>query len=399
MNFDGRLDIDLRCHNNAVRGVSIASTRQRQLSGLLIGRKPSDTVSMVRRVHSVCSNAQGYAAITALENALNCQAPPDLDDARMFGVLTENAREHFLRIFLDWPRFMDLPPHHENAKAVLDWCRQTSKSCASSGDALAWQSSFELAPEVLDGCLTALAKLLHENVYGEDLPTWSRRADWSSLVAWFQSAQTVPAQLLNWVHKSDWAQTGEAAPSYLPPLSDRDVQEQLFGEDGDAFVARPTWQGLPRETSALSRQSAQPIVKTIKQKFGAGLMARLVARLCELSDIFGELQQTIKSLKTGRETKAPEHGCHCKHNTCQSGYGVGTIEAARGRLVHGARVEQGVVADYKILAPTEWNFHPLGSAKQALEHLTAPSLDMLRRQAELTITAIDPCVGYELRVV
>jgi hypothetical protein len=55
------------------------------------------------------------------------------------------------------------------------------------------------------------------------------------------------------------------------------------------------------------------------------------------------------------------------------------------------------VVDYRLLAPTEWNFHPRGVVVQALETL-APDAD-LEQLASLLVEAIDPCVGYDLEVV
>ena len=80
------------------------------------------------------------------------------------------------------------------------------------------------------------------------------------------------------------------------------------------------------------------------------------------------------------------------------GLGLAQVEAARGRLVHGVVVEGDAVRDYAILAPTEWNFHPRGGLAGALAGLDADDEDALRGQAGLLIEAVDPCVGYELRV-
>ena len=52
----------------------------------------------------------------------------------------------------------------------------------------------------------------------------------------------------------------------------------------------------------------------------------------------------------------------------------------------------------QILAPTEWNFHPDGAAAQALMRLPAQDPAFLRRLAAMLINAVDPCVGYDLRV-
>ena len=80
------------------------------------------------------------------------------------------------------------------------------------------------------------------------------------------------------------------------------------------------------------------------------------------------------------------------------GRGLSQIEAARGRLVHGVLSEGNSVRDYRILAPTEWNFHPRGGLARALAGLEAGDEADLRGQASLLIEAVDPCVGYELRV-
>jgi Ni,Fe-hydrogenase I large subunit len=67
-------------------------------------------------------------------------------------------------------------------------------------------------------------------------------------------------------------------------------------------------------------------------------------------------------------------------------------------LVHRVELERGGVRRYQILAPTEWNFHPDGAAAQALMRLPARDPAVLRRLAAMLINAVDPCVGYDLRV-
>jgi Ni,Fe-hydrogenase I large subunit len=64
--------------------------------------------------------------------------------------------------------------------------------------------------------------------------------------------------------------------------------------------------------------------------------------------------------------------------------------------VHRVELEHDCVRRYQILAPTEWNFHPDGVAARGLKTLTAPDAVSLRRQAAMLISAVDPCVGYEL---
>ena len=77
--------------------------------------------------------------------------------------------------------------------------------------------------------------------------------------------------------------------------------------------------------------------------------------------------------------------------------GISQVEAARGRLVHRVVCDDGVVSDYRIVAPTEWNFHATGSVADGLAHLATDRPDVVQ-QADLFLTLMDPCVGWSLEV-
>ena len=49
------------------------------------------------------------------------------------------------------------------------------------------------------------------------------------------------------------------------------------------------------------------------------------------------------------------------------GQGFAAVDSARGRLYHSLHLDAaGRIADYRIVAPTEWNFHPDGPFARAL---------------------------------
>jgi Ni,Fe-hydrogenase I large subunit len=49
---------------------------------------------------------------------------------------------------------------------------------------------------------------------------------------------------------------------------------------------------------------------------------------------------------------------------------IAWCEMARGLLLHWLKLDgQGHVLDYKVLAPTEWNFHPHGGLSKAISAL------------------------------
>jgi coenzyme F420-reducing hydrogenase alpha subunit len=82
--------------------------------------------------------------------------------------------------------------------------------------------------------------------------------------------------------------------------------------------------------------------------------------------------------------------------SAREGEGLAQVEAARGVLVHWLRLEGGSVAGHRILAPTEWNFHPQGALAQGLAGLPAGS--GLAGLARLLVDAVDPCVACHVEV-
>ncbi|MDP2325218.1 MAG: nickel-dependent hydrogenase large subunit, partial [Gammaproteobacteria bacterium] len=65
-------------------------------------------------------------------------------------------------------------------------------------------------------------------------------------------------------------------------------------------------------------------------------------------------------------------------------------EMARGLLLHWVQLDgDGAVQDYRVLAPTEWNFHPDGALARAVAALTPSDSEA----AHLLAAAYDPCVA------
>ena len=60
--------------------------------------------------------------------------------------------------------------------------------------------------------------------------------------------------------------------------------------------------------------------------------------------------------------------------------------------------EPAFIADYRIVAPTEWNFHPQGVfVREALATPPMPAADRQRRLRALAL-ALDPCVAVSWQV-
>jgi Ni,Fe-hydrogenase I large subunit len=78
--------------------------------------------------------------------------------------------------------------------------------------------------------------------------------------------------------------------------------------------------------------------------------------------------------------------------------GLAAVQTARGLLVHRVRIDRGRVVDYRIVAPTEWNFHPDGALASGLARLPGRSPRELELQARIAVQSLDPCVACRVEV-
>ena len=78
------------------------------------------------------------------------------------------------------------------------------------------------------------------------------------------------------------------------------------------------------------------------------------------------------------------------------GVGRALVETARGLLMHEVVLEGDRVADYRIVAPTEWNFHPQGPLSGWLIGRPCSDEADLRGFAAQAVAALDPCVRWDL---
>lgn len=165
------------------------------------------------------------------------------------------------------------------------------------------------------------------------------------------------------------------APRILPFL---DAQESLieWPRLNSEFCRLPSWRGMAAQTGAVARYSqidGNPKLWS----------ACWLARLDELLDwAMGD-----RCIGAGGTVSAAP---------IASGIGRSLVETARGLLMHEIVLDGDRVADYLIVAPTEWNFHPQGALMDHLIGQDATDCDALQQHVAHIVSALDPCVPWEL---
>jgi Ni,Fe-hydrogenase I large subunit len=377
---EGSIRIDLQLGRAESARVAVASSRPVHASRVLEGRPVNESLHLLALLFSVCTMAQSCAGVRACEQALDLVEPPTVAARRNLLVKLETLREHLWRMFLDWPEWLNEDADQEAMQQVLRLQGALSGLLDPRQDLFHVSGSLAHVNDQEWQQLTGqLLALVEKRVFGQPLERWLTLADVDALDAWSVSAGTPAARLLRSVREKGWAAAGGCSIEALPDLDGCELARYL---EYRTFVETPLWRGQPRETTALTRVGS-PLVDALQEDSGNGLLTRLAARLFEVAQLCGDL-------RAFRVQEAYVPAC-----LAHAGMGFGQAEAARGRLIHQVVVEDERITRYRILAPTEWNFHPRGVVVRGLESLCGRKAE-IREQARLLIGVIDPCVGYEL---
>jgi hypothetical protein len=391
----GQLEIRLDRRSGAV---AIGSSRPLSAARVFAGKSPAEVVRQLPTLFSLCGTAQAAACVAACEQALGRQPSAAVLARRQALVHAETLKEHLWRLLLDWPKAnagaraaaMAGPLTASAMPRVMRAFMALRQAQQAAGDPFtldAQQAEHGAAAGLDPG---ALLDLVTEQALGAAPGAWLAAVDSPmALQRWAEQTRTPAAGLVRALMAQGLADCGANAVARLADAPWRALTEALASADADAFIAAPRWQRHCAETGPLARVAAQPLIAALIAEHGNGLLTRLAALLVDLARSACGLEAIVRA------------GMDDMGDALRSSIeGIGAAEAARGLLVHRVRLARGRVAQYQILAPTEWNFHPKGVVAQGLAAIARGGAEgaELERLARLYITAVDPCVDYRLSV-
>jgi uptake hydrogenase large subunit len=383
--LEGGIDVGLLWDGSAIRRVMVSSSRPLAASRVLEGRNWQEAEALVPRLFSVCGRAQAAAAAGAMEAARGVAADPSVVLSREWAIAAECLQEYAWRFFLDLSALLGEPSRPEPL-AVL---RRELLAAAPGSGADAWwhapagdaeRGRWKTAAETVSNWLS-------EQVFGVQPADWLALGSLDGLARWMERGETTPARHLWPIWQSDTSGCGGAV---LPQFSAAEAADAFSARmTDDSFIRAPEWRGTPAETGALGRSTEQAVVAEALEKRGATPAVRLLARLVEMAELSGKLARLAEG-----EADQDWHS----NAPLAAGSGFSVTETARGMLLHRVELEGETVVRYRILAPTEWNFHPQGALVRGLEGRPAASEADAVAAARLLIHSLDPCVGYRVQV-
>lgn len=333
--LEGRLQISL---NPATPSASVHIQRPiAAIQKLLVGKTVEQALERIPLLFSICSQAQSFAALLAVQKALKLPSQPKLLQTQAQLVQLETQREHVLRILMDWSNWLGKQPNSSLIQQAMRLVPQARQAWFQGARAFTLTSELTTTDTAIKD---AWETFLETHIFAMPLEEWKRLTTLKALQLWIAAQATIAAQTLAQLQ-----------------------QQQLASLGANNFP-------LAAEASILKRQAQQPIIQAALAHYGNGVFTRYLARLVEL------VQPPIMNLAHQQ------------------------VAAARGNLRHQVLLDvQGLVKSYQIITPTDLTFAPQGVASQGLQGLmqTAANSD-LESQACLWIAALDPCVAYDLEL-
>ena len=337
-----RIDIHL-----GGEGVDIRQQRP-AIARALVGLPVTTALARIPALLPICGTAQAVAAARAVTAARGEQESREQFSERENSLWREQAIAAAWRLSVDWPDLLGEARRMEVLKRVY---RAESDS----------------------ECCAALEQLL------EDLDPVD---DIGGLLDWVRDSDSPGAGVIRLAQGEDPIDDPEVMPA--PPGKGADLRAIA----SDALAREPfdplDPAGSPLEVGPLA-MGRDPLVEAIKAAMGSTVVSRLLAQLLDTRVIRNALAGPGRIAHHPRETPAGAW-------TVPAGGGVGCAVTARGPVFHRVVLAGDSVADWRVLAPTDWHFGPRGPVAGRLAAMVAPT----RRRVALLVASYDPCAPWAL---
>ena len=344
-----------------------------RLGRLLRGQAGDSVVKILGNLLTLCAHAQRRTARMALWAAgQQEQAHVALESSRSLQL--ETARDHLRSMALDWPQRQ----MGAQGKTSMQWLAECPLPLASP--------AHTPEPTVAAQQLAQLQTWLESRILRMPLGGWAAQyRDETAFAAWCKdnADRATPLQCL-----AQWHATAQALQPGTRTLDvlDTNLDQQAanlrtiataLAADPD-FALRPQWQGACAETGVWSRLRQRQAAPAVTSAWSL-----LQARWIELLELISVPTEPPAVLLSSGALPLGD------------GQAIAWCEMARGLLLHWVQLdEQHRVQDYRVLAPTEWNFHPDGALAQAVAQLNPADA----AAAECLTLAYDPCVECSINM-
>jgi len=380
--IEGEAELDFTFNDGKIEDVKINFGFYRGIEEILRGKDANDALVITPRVCGICNHAHLIAAVRAIENGYeNAGVKVDLsskaEDIRVFTLSCELIQNHikwlYMTILPQLEKYLDLQSGENYAIKATYLSSVITKALAIFAGQ--WPHSSYAVPGGVTCDPTHLDVMQAQGLLDESITFFEQVMTGLSLEKYL-SIDSVSSlhqiegdfgKLLHLMGSSAMAELGQShdrfivfSDSVLSPsgksivttvsnVDTRYVQESV--QQGTVAKA-VTYKHKMYEVGPLARGmvAKTPIVKSLHKRYKDSLLTRVFARIHEVAQLLDYSKKLLQNLQLDEPSCVLENSMQLVDFE-----GTGVVEAARGSLIHKTTVQNGVIRNYDIITPTQWN--------------------------------------------
>ena len=380
--IEGEAELDFSFKNGKIEDVNIRFGFYRGIEKILIGKPAMDALVITPRVCGICNHAHLIASVRAIENGYKkagakVELSKKAKDIREFTLACELIQNHIKWLYLTiLPQLEKL----SKIKTQENYALKASYLSSTITKALAifagqWPHSSYCVPFGVTCDPTFVDIVQAENLIDESIKFFEQVVMGTSLDT-LLSMNSISdlskiggdfGKVLQLLDLSDMTEVGKSHDRFIvfgeclcfkigkskpTQVSNIDVRFVKEKPQPNSYAKAVLYKNRHYEVGSLARGmiAKKPIVKALHKRYKDSTLTRIFARVYEVAILLKYSKNLLQNL----EIDTPS--CNLNRNQKIDNFqGVGIVEAARGSLIHKVTVKDGLINDYEIIVPTQWN--------------------------------------------
>lgn len=383
--IEGEASIYFDMHGEHVDFATIAFPHFRGMESILKGKPAMDALVITPRVCGICGHAHLMASVRAIESAYEAagetvQLTPKAEVIRELTLVLEMIQNHLKWVYLvimpELDRLTASQREQTPLKGAYGASLATKVLALFAGQ---WPHSSYMLPGGVTCDITHLERIKAEGYLDELITFFEKESIGTSLETFlafescrdFNALQSDIGEIERALIAANMHQIGSADDQFMVLGEHRfsrpakmlrtrpyAVQENAvntvaaYSPSQKSYARNARYKGKYYEVGPFARamSSNVPLIKNMHRRFKDSAYSRVMARVFETAQLMAHAKGLIRSLDLSEASLSVPRDIRQI-----SGDGVGIVEAPRGPLIHRVQIREGLIKEYEIITPTQWN--------------------------------------------
>ena len=416
--IEGEAEVFFEEQNNKVSFATISFGHMRDFSKILQEKPALDALVLTPRICGICGHSHLYATVKALENAyknagVNVELSEKSFQIRETTLMLEIIQNHIKWIYLTAiPKIETLLKKHSQTKLKGLYSSTLINKIIALLSGQYPHNSYMLPGGITSdftyiditkaiGFLDELSIFLEKEFFGVDLEnflSFQSCKDFNTIkseVASFENSlidlqmQTKGFGYDRFLTLGDHSFTKQAKIKKTL-LQKADIKylstSPAYSPHQTTFAYNALYKDEFIEVGPLARAMSNniPLIKNIHRRYKDSTYARSIARIYEIAFLIQKIRKTILHVDVTQPSFI-----ELPNIKKISAKGVGVVEAPRGSLIHTVSIEKGIIKEYEIITPTQFNLASGTKEKPSIAQNAMKGLN--KEEAVFAFRTFDVC--------